>query len=84
MTIEDAIKQELNGDDQKKTLEFVSFLRANEMEFIRGNGYWANQYYWYVRYRGEDVCYILVNGTGDEMDSAPLAVWSDISDSSDG
>lgn len=82
MNIEAAIKQELTGDDQRKTLELVSFLRTNEMEFIRGDGYWANQYYWYVRYMGEDVCYILVNGTGDEEDSAPLAVWSDTSDSS--
>lgn len=84
MNIEETIKQELIGDDQKRTLAFVSFLRANEMEFIRGDGYWANQYYWYVRYMGDDICYILVNGTGEEKDSAPLAVWADTSDSSDG
>lgn len=83
ITIENAIMQELTGDEQKKTLDFVSFLRANEMEFIRGDGYWANQYYWYVRYMGEDICYILVNGTGEEKESAPLAVWSETSDSSD-
>ena len=68
----------------KKALAFVSFLRANKMEFIRGDGYWANQYYWYVRYMGKDVCYILVNGTGEEKESAPLAVWSETSDGSDG
>lgn len=84
MTIEEAVRQELTGDDQRKTLDFVSFLRSNDMEFIRGDGYWANQHYWYVRYMGEDVCYTLVNGTGDEKDSAPLAVWSETSDSSDG
>ena len=84
MNIEEAITQELIGDNQKKTLDFVSFLRTNEMEFHRGDGYWANQYYWSVRYMGKDVCYILVNGTGEEKDSAPLAVWSETSDSSDG
>lgn len=84
MTIEEAVMQELAGDVQKQTLDFVLFLRSNGMEFVRGDGYWANQYYWYVRYMGEDVCYVLVNGKGEEQDSAPLAVWSETSDSSDG
>lgn len=83
MIIEEAIIQELTGDNQNKALDFVSYLRAGEMEFFRGDGYWANQYYWYVRYMGEDICYILVNGTGEEKESAPLAVWSETSDSSD-
>lgn len=51
------------------------------MEFIRGDGYWANQFYWYVKYNDEDICYILINGTGEEKESAPLAIWSDTSDS---
>jgi hypothetical protein len=32
---------------------------------------------------GEDVCYILVNGIGEEKESAPLAIWSETSDTSD-
>ena len=83
VTIENAVIQELNGDDQRKTLDFIAFLNRNGMQFVRGGGYWANQYYWYVRYNGEDVCYILVNGKRAEAQSAPLAIWSDTSDTSD-
>jgi hypothetical protein len=83
VTIENAVIQELNGDDQRRTLDFVAFLYSNGMQFTRCGGYWANQYYWCVRYENEDVCYILVNGKGVEAASAPLAIWSETSDTSD-
>lgn len=81
MTIENAIQEELTGNDQKKTLDFVAFLRLNEMEFIIGDGYWANQFYWMIKFKEQYVCFILINGTGAEEKFTPLTIWSDDSNS---
>ncbi len=81
ITIENAILQELTGDDQKKTLDFVVFLCLNEMEFIRGDGYWSNQFYWMIKFKEQYVCFILINGTGAEEKFTPLTIWSDDSNS---
>lgn len=51
------------------------------MDFERAGGYWADQFYWTVRYQGEPVCFLLINGTGDEAPMAPLTVWTDDSGS---
>ena len=82
ITIENAILQELDGDNQTVTLDFMSFLHSHKMEFIRGDGYWAGQYYWCVRYMNEDMCYILVNGIDEEKESGPFTIWSETSDTS--
>lgn len=50
----------------KTAIELLNFLIDNGMTFERAGGYWKNQFYWYVRYNNEFVCYILFNGTGDE------------------
>lgn len=63
------------------TLDFVSFLNHNSMDFERMRGYWKNQFYWAVKYKNKYVCYILLNGVGDERRFAPLTVWTDDSGS---
>lgn len=62
-------------------LEFVDFLSKNEMMFEKARGYWDKQSYWYVKYKNEFVCYILVNATGDEEKFYPFTVWTDDSNS---
>ncbi len=62
-------------------LDFISFLIDNDMKFERAGGYWKNQSYWYVKYNDEYVCFILINGIGDEERFAPLTVWTDDSNS---
>lgn len=79
--IEDAIKEICSEKIKEIGSELVTFLRFNGMEFERGKGYWENQLYWYVKYKNEIVCYILVNGSGDEKEFAPLTIWSDDSGS---
>ena len=63
------------------TLEFIKFLTDNEMSLEKAGGYWQNQQYFYVKYKSEFVCYILINGKGDEAKFYPFTVWSDDSNS---
>ena len=41
--IEDFIGEILTGDAQKNALEFAAYLRASEMLFERGTGYWEGK-----------------------------------------
>jgi hypothetical protein len=61
--IEDFITEYITGEKQKNALEFVKYLRENEMVFYRDkSGYWADKLYWWVSYNGKYMCFILVNG----------------------
>ncbi len=75
------ILEALTGDMQKNALDFIHFLITEEMSFIRGKGYWENQLYWLVMYEKEPVCFILVNGTGEEEQFSPFTIWTDDSGS---
>ena len=66
---------------KENTLNFISYLNSNSLTFERLLGYWENQHYYSVKYKNESVCYILVNGSGDEQQFAPLTIWSDDSGS---
>jgi len=80
--IEDCISRILIRDAQKNALEFVSYLRTNEMLFERGGGYWADKFYWYVKCKNEIVCFILIGSEEKpEEKSDSWVVWSDDSDS---
>lgn len=84
--IEDHISGVLTGDAQKFALDFAACLRAREMRFERGAGYWEDKRYWCVKYMDECVCFILVNGSGsvrhpDEPEG--WIIWSDDSGSTD-
>lgn len=79
--IEDCIRNLLTEDTQKNALDFVDYLKVNEMTFERGKGYWENQFYWLIKYQKEYVCFILIDGKDSEEKFAPLTVWSDDSDS---
>lgn len=82
-------EQVLNAEDiiiddnklDKTAIDLLSFLIENNMTFERAGGYWENQSYWYVKFNGKSVCYILFNGTGDEEKFSPLTIWTDDSGS---
>lgn len=59
------------------TVDFLTYLNNNSVEFERLLGYWKNQFYWMAKYNNECVCYILLNGTGDESQFSPLTIWMD-------
>ena len=73
--IESCIEQQLSGETKELALDFVSYLAANGMQMERIGGYWENQHYYGAKYRNEYVCFILINGTGDEAEFFPLTIW---------
>jgi hypothetical protein len=82
--IENHILEALSDDAQNIALDFVAYLRANNMQFERGTGYWADKRYWMIKYQDEYVCFILVNGFGavrDKTEPEGLIIWSDDSGS---
>ena len=51
------------GDAQIKLLDFITFLRTNEILFERCQyGYWEDKFYWWIKYKEEYFCFILING----------------------
>ena len=78
--IEDFIGEVLTGEDQKNALEFAAYLKASEMQFERGGGYWEGKLYWGISYKDESVCYILI-GSEEKPGPGPWIIWSDDSGS---
>ena len=77
--IENAICEVLTGDVQKNALNFVAYLRVNEMVIEREiGGYWDDKFYYAISYNDEFVCFILIGAT-EEDSSEPWVVWSDSS-----
>jgi hypothetical protein len=79
--IENYIADVLTGDAKKNALEFATYLRASEMQFERGKGYWEDKLYWLIKYKAEYVCFILINGSEDKTEPEGWIIWSDDSDS---
>ena len=77
--IEDHVDERLTGNAHQNAARFVAHLRANEMLFERGKGYWEDKIYWMIKYKNEYVCFILINGSSARDD--PWIIWSDDSDS---
>ena len=79
--IENYVTDILSDDAQKNALDFVAFLRTNDMQFERSTtNYWADKLYWYVKFQNEFVGFILVNGygsVGDETEPEGWIFWSD-------
>jgi hypothetical protein len=55
MNIEKINRKELN----QVAVDLLDFLLQNGMIFERVGGYWKNQTYYYVKYNGDYVCFIL-------------------------
>jgi hypothetical protein len=79
--IENFIGEVLTGDAQKNALEFVAYLKASEMLFERGKGYWEDKLYWLITYKDEYVCFILINGSEEKTEPDGWTIWSDDSGS---
>jgi hypothetical protein len=80
-SVEYCISEILIGDAQVNALDFVAYLRANDMQFERGIGYWADKYYWLIKYKDQYVCFLLLNGGEDETEPDGWVIWSDDSGS---
>lgn len=77
--IETYIEENLCGKDAETALNFVSFLRANNCEFIKDNGYWKDKIYFIIKLHDKCICFIAIKDP-DEKDNR-WTVWSDDIDS---
>jgi len=77
--IQNYINEELSLDDQKTALDFVDYLKNNEMEFSKDNGYWKDKIYYIIKYNTECICFIAIKDP-DEKDNN-WTVWSHDMDS---
>jgi|GEM_PF-519009 len=74
--IEGIISKTLIGEAQKNALDFVAYLRANDMQIERQMGYWEDKYYFGVWYLNNAVCNILISNE-EKTDPESWTFWSD-------
>ena len=67
--IEDAIMDVLKGDAQKNALDFVAYLRENEIPLEESDNLWS------VQYKDEYMCFILIDGSDNAP--GPWTIWSE-------
>lgn len=79
--LEQIVNDTFSSQLKYNTLDFLLYLENLSMTFERFLGYWKNQFYWAVKFKDKSVCYILINGIGDEQQFAPLTIWTDDSGS---
>ena len=74
--IEEYIKENLIGEAQTTALEFVAFLRSNNIEFYKDNGScWKDKIYYWLKFKNEYVAFIAIKDP-DEPENL-WTVWSD-------
>lgn len=78
-SIEEIINKELYSDDRITALDFVAFLRDNELTFFRDKDYWQDKIYFWVKYGTDCVCFIAISDP-DEPENR-WTVWSENIDS---
>ncbi|MDR0946513.1 MAG: hypothetical protein LBM87_02020 [Ruminococcus sp.] len=74
--LESTIRTILTDGSQSLALDFVAHLHSCNVEFERSvTDYWADKFYWYIKYRKEFVGFILINGYGDVDDKTEPEGW---------
>ena len=75
-SIEEYIFMELLSDEQEVALDFISFLKNNNLIFYKDNcDCWKNKIYYWVKLDDECVCFIAIKDP-DEKDNH-WTVWSE-------
>lgn len=67
--IEDVINDVLKGDAQQNALDFVAYLRANDIPIQESEAYWD------IQYKGKSVCFLWIDGA--DQAPGPWTIWSD-------
>lgn len=73
--IENYVEENLTGEARQTALEFIHYLRANELEFIKDSGYWKDKIYYLIKFRNECVCFIAIKDPDEPQNL--WTVWSD-------
>lgn len=74
--IEEYIKENLIGEAQTTALEFVAFLRSNNIEFYKDRGScWKDKIYYWLKFKNECVAFIAIKDPDEPQNL--WTVWSD-------
>lgn len=73
--IENYIEENLTDETRQTALEFIRYLRANEIEFVKDNGYWKDKIYYLLKFKNECVCFIAIKDP-DEPENL-WTIWSE-------
>ena len=74
--IEEYIKENLIGKAQTTALEFVAFLRSNNIEFYKDNSScWKDKIYYWLKFKNECVAFIAIKDPDEPKNL--WTVWSD-------
>mgnify|MGYP001032021197 FL=1 len=73
--IENYIAENLTDRAQQTALEFTNYLRANELEIVKDQGYWKDKIYYLIKFRNECVCFIAMKDPDEPKNL--WTVWSD-------
>lgn len=73
--IEAYIEESLPIEAQQTALAFVQYLRANDLEFIKDNGYWKDKIYYLIKCRNECICFIAIKDPEEPQNL--WTIWSD-------
>lgn len=74
--IEEYIKENLIGKAQVTALEFVAFLRSNNIEFYKDKGScWKDKIYYWLKFKNECVAFIAIKDPDEPQNL--WTVWSD-------
>lgn len=74
--IEDYIRENISGEAMTVALDFVSFLRSNDIEFYKDEGsWWKDKIYYWLKFEGKCVAFIAIRDP-DEPHNL-WTVWSD-------
>lgn len=73
--IEDYVEEHITDGAQQTALEFIDYLRTNELEFIKDNGFWKDKIYYLIKFRDECVCFISIKDPDEPKNL--WTIWSD-------
>ena len=77
MQLENYAEESLTDGARQAAQEFIRYLRANELEFVKDTDYWKDKIYYLIKFRNECVCFIAIKDP-DEPENL-WTVWSDSS-----
>jgi hypothetical protein len=67
----------LTGDARQNAANFFAYLIESEIQLERGEGYWENKLYWMAKYKGEFICFVLINDGTDKTEPIGWVIWLD-------
>ena len=73
--IENYVEENLTDRAQQTALEFINYLRTNELDFVKDNGYWKDKIYYLIKFRNECVCFIAIRDPDEPKNF--WTIWSD-------